>query len=120
MSGTATSNKGLAMGNADLPVWYKEKDPTGRGVDNRNEGRSQMSASLTQQLGGWFLSVAFKAQDPNSVQLRKEIHHLAQDPDVLVVPSNQRDDFAERAEAANGISLAEFIQRKKALNNQTR
>jgi hypothetical protein len=118
MSGTV--QKGMAVGNADLPVWYKEKDPTGRGVDNRNEARSQLSASLTQQLGGWFLSVGFKGMDPNSTQLRKEITHLAHDPNVLVMPSNQRDDLAERAEAANGISLAEYMQRKRELNAQTR
>jgi hypothetical protein len=115
MAGIA--QKGLAVGNADLPVWYKEKDVTGRGVNNRDERRSQLSPSLTQRLGGWFLSTAFNNVDENSTQLRKEIKNLANDPNVLIVPSNQReeDEYDVRATELNHLSMQEFTEAKKSL-----
>ncbi len=92
------AQRGQAQGNADLPVWYKDKDPTGRGVANRNEKASQLSPSRTQRLGAWFLSTAFKTPDPASRQLRKELRQLAHDPNVLIEPSRKRseDDYDER------------------------
>lgn len=117
MSGIA--QKGFAVGNADIPVWYKDKDVTGRGVDNRDERRSQRSSSVTQRLGGWFLSTAFKEADPNSLQLRKEVKQLANDPNVLIIPSYQRDDLQERILALNNMqSIEEFTERKQALDKQ--
>jgi hypothetical protein len=117
MAGVA--QKGLAVGNADLPVWYKEKDSTGRGVDNRDERRSQLSPSLTQRLGGWFLSTAFKSTDENSAQLRDEIKHMAHDPNVLIVPSNQREEeeYDVRATELNHLSIKEFADVKKSLGH---
>jgi hypothetical protein len=127
--------KGSAQGNADLPVWYKEKDPTGRGVDNRDERKSQRSASLTQRLGGWFLSTALntievnpetheavRVPEPNSAQLRREIRHLAHDPNVLITPSYQRDDdeYDARATALNGLTFEQYVAEKRAIDNQTR
>jgi len=106
---------GQAIGNADLPVWYQEKNEKGRGVANRNEVSSQRSASLTQQLGNWFLSTRFPELDPDSSILRKEIKRLAHDDDVLVIPSYQRDDFIERVESINGIEFEEYKKRKLAL-----
>lgn len=110
--------RGGAVGNADLPVWYKEKDKTGRGVSNRDERLSQRSHSLTQRLGGWFLSTAFTEIDPSSRQLREEIKHLAHDPNVLIVPSYQRDDLDERAESLNKMNFDEFMAAKQKIDNQ--
>src|SRR5690606_903358 len=90
-----TTTVGGAIGNADLPVWYKEKDIRGRGVGNRDERISKQSDSRTQRLGAWFLSTRLAIDDPDSAQLRKELHQLAQDVEkhkVLVVPSMDRDD----------------------------
>lgn len=110
-----------ATGNADLPVWYKENDITGRGVSNRNEQVSQRSPSLTQRLGGWFLSTAFEDMDPSSRQLRQEIHQLAEDvknQNILVVPSLRRDadDFNERATRLNNMAFEEFVAEKRELD----
>lgn len=112
--------KGMAVGNADLPVWYKEKDPTGRGIDNRDERKSQRSSSMTQRLGSWFLSTAFENPDPNSNQLRQEIHQLARDPNVLVTPSSTRpvEDTIKRATVLNDLTLEEYLARKRELSEQ--
>ena len=116
MSGTAT--KGTAVGNADIPIWYKEKDETGRGVGNRNEAKSRMSPSMTQRLGGWFLSTTLP-NDGNAKQLRKELSMLASDAvehKVVFKPSTERDmnDIEERIERYNGMSVQEFVAHKKA------
>ncbi|HSH17954.1 MAG TPA: hypothetical protein VK978_01085 [Candidatus Saccharimonadales bacterium] len=119
----SVTQKGTAVANADLPVWYKEKSERGRGVGNRNERASQNSHSRTQRLGGWFLSTTFKEPDPASVQLRKELAYLAHDPDVLVAPSIKRDedDQDERiARFNNGMTLKEFIQQKRAQSEQNK
>jgi hypothetical protein len=110
------AQRGNAQGNADLPVWYKDKIVTGRGVSNRNERLSQKSPSRTQRLGGWFLSTAFEQPDPSSVQLRKELKQLAHDPNVLVEPSRIRpeDDQDERIERFNGMTPKEFFAKRKA------
>jgi hypothetical protein len=114
MSGIAQKNG--AIGNADLPVWYKSDDVTGRGVGNRNPGLSQHSLSTTQRLGGWFLSTAFPTPDAKSLQLRAEIKELAHDPNVLIVPSYQRDDLEERAEHLNDMPFDKFVAAKRELD----
>lgn len=112
--------KGMAVGNADLPVWYKEKDPSGRGIDNRDERKSQRSSSMTQRLGSWFLSTTFEHPDPSSNQLRNEINLLAHDPNVLITPSPTRsvEDTIQRATTLNGLTLEEYLERKRKLNEQ--
>ena len=115
--------RGQAMGNADLPVWYKENEALGRGVGNRDERKSKLSPSLTQQLGSWFLSTSFSRQGINDVaaeQLRAELKHLSQDVkdgSVLFVPSKYRDDegWEERATRINKLSVEEFQLAKQAL-----
>lgn len=112
MGGVATKNKGLAVGNADLPVWYKDKDTDGndyqygRGVGNRLRDPSDSnSENLTQRLGRWFLSTRFPKPDQESLQLRRELHQLANDPIVPIRPSLQRDDedYIERVQRLNGM-----------------
>lgn len=89
MSGIAT--KGTAIGNADLPVWYKEDSEYGRGIANRlRDPGSSKSANLTQRLGGWFLSTRFATPDLESLQLRRELHQLANDPNIPVRISANR------------------------------
>ena len=115
------TQRGRTMGNADLPVWYKENSVFGRGVGNRDERSSLRSNSLTQRLGAWFLSTRFEKPDPLSLQLRRELHSLAHDPEVLIVPSYNREDFDDRAMALNGLrGMTAFKRRKKALDDQKR
>jgi hypothetical protein len=107
-----------ATGNPDLPVWYKEDEVRGRGVGNRNEVVSQNSTSRTQRLGAWFLSTRLSDRDTKADQLRREVKQLASDVrsrNTLVIPSVKRDDYYERVERLNGISLEEFITRKRQL-----
>lgn len=119
MSGVATKNG--AVGNADLPVWYKEKDVRGRGIGNRDERVSRQSKSLTQRLGSWFLSTALEQDErESSDQLRREIRQLAEDVrshDVLVVPSLWRsdDDYDARAEQLNDMTFEEYKTAKQKL-----
>ena len=110
--------KNNATGNADLPVWYSDKTEEGRGVGNRNIDRSHLSASETQRLGAWFLSVAPDKPDLKSQQLRREIHQLAIDASkgrILVEPSRERDDYEDRALRFNNVdSIGDFVRQRKA------
>lgn len=110
------AQRGLAQGNADLPIWYKERDVTGRGINNRDERASQVSGSRTQRLGSWFLSTRFSKPDPVSLQLRKELRQIVQDPNVLKEPSRVRDedDQDERIRRFNGMEPREFFAKRKA------
>jgi hypothetical protein len=117
--GGITMRKG-AVGNADLPVWYKESTEYGRGVGNRDETKSRMSHSMTQRLGGWFLSTTLKG-DKDAAQLRKEMKMLAHDAaehNFLFLPSIERDqeDMDERTARYNGMPLDDVIAAKKAAN----
>lgn len=97
------ARKGSAVGNADLPVWYKEDDEYGRGVGDRaHDHPDRRSDNLTQRLGSWFLSTRFAKPDGKALQLRREIKHLAEHPDVPIRPSYERDDVFERLETLNG------------------
>lgn len=140
MKGTVTKGdrrSGQAQGNADLPVWYQESSPFGRGVGNRDERNSQLSKSRTQRLGGWFLSTPLPKHkleeknettgelkvkeilDPGSTLLRTELHQLAKDVRqgrVLVAPSIMREDFEKRVSLLNdGMSVEKFVQKKREL-----
>lgn len=113
-----------AIGNADLPVWYREDMVEGRGVGNRNEKISLRSKSRAQRLGAWFLSTKLPAPDPRSARLRKEIHQLGNDvrrANVFVEPSTLREeaDFDRLALGLNHLrSLAEYRTLKARLRKQ--
>ncbi len=93
MSGVASRN--LASGNADLPVWYKQDDPRGRGVNDRMKNPvGQHTNTTTQQLGAWFLSTRFSTPDEASLLLRRELKQLAHDPEVPYKISPDRYDIS--------------------------
>lgn len=126
MKGVA-ANKTGGVGNADLPVWYRDDTPYGRGIGNRNIDASLSSPNSTQRLGAWFLSAALRHRniegervpDRLSVQLRSELHQLAEDTKngkVFIEPSRLRDidDAKERALRYNQLdSLQEYMQQKR-------
>ena len=97
------ATKGAATGNADLPVWYKSDEESGRGVGNRQAEKRHASSNITQRLGAWFLSTRFPKPDEAALQLRREFHELATHPDVPLRPSNDRDidDIISRLEEWN-------------------
>ena len=107
--------KGTATGNADLPVWYNSRSEYGRGVGNRDFGRSSRSESITQRLGAYFLSTRMPEEDPLSMKLRREIKQLAHDPSVLIQPSFQRDDFLEKGSELNNMTPDQFYDALKRL-----
>ena len=93
---------GIAFGNADLPVWYREDTIYGRGVGDRQYESNITPISLTQKLGQYFLSSRLPVpQDPLSSQLRKELHQLATHPDVPIRPNSLRNDYNERITRLN-------------------
>ncbi|MGY1829065.1 hypothetical protein ACI8AA_01405 [Geodermatophilus sp. SYSU D01180] len=118
MGGLTT--RGTATGNADIPVWYSDTTVLGRGVGNRNIDASLKSPHPTQRLGAWFLSTRLPTPDPLSARLRLEIRQLAADAragNVLIEPSPRRpeEDYDERVHRLNGLTIKEFIDRKRLL-----
>ncbi len=98
---------GVSIGNADLPVWYRDDSEYGRGVANRlRDPSDSQSKNLTQKLGRWFLSTRFPEVDQSSLKLRKEMAQLAHSPDVPFRPSVNREleDYEERLARLNGVS----------------
>ncbi len=122
MGGVTAKNRGMAVGNADLPVWYSDERQDGRGVGNRNVDLSLESKNRTQKLGAWFLSTVPRQTDTRALQLRSEMHQLAQDArdgKIVIEPSRDRDDFEERALRLNHVSTtAEYVARKNRLHGQ--
>lgn len=120
--GGMTSNKSGAIGNAETPVWYSDTTELGRGIGNRNIDLSGSSKNPTQRLGAYFLSNALKEPDSRSIQLRRELHQLAEDArsgKVLVVPSTMRElqDYDERAMRLNKVgSIDEYAVLKHSLD----
>lgn len=98
--------------NRDLPVWYKEKDRTGRGIDDRDDRLSGQSKNTTQRLGAWFLSRRFPEPDQDALKLRKEFKQLAHNPDVPVLASYSRPDYIARITKLNGDAPFEEILAK--------
>lgn len=96
--------KGFAVGNADLPVWYDVHSEFGRGVANR--GKTKPITDVQRQ-GARFLSSRFDEVDTRALQLRKELKHLARNPDVPYRPSADRDDYIERVERYNNRPFVE-------------
>ncbi|HVW22992.1 MAG TPA: phosphoribosyltransferase family protein [Candidatus Saccharimonadales bacterium] len=111
---------GPTWANADLPVWYVSGSEYGRGVGNREPYRSQKSPSITQRLGGHFLSTRLAKSDEGALKLRQELKKLAHDKNVLIVPSGERiddPDYELRATALNGLKRWDaFLKRKQKLN----
>jgi hypothetical protein len=122
MGGLVTRGKGLAVGNADLPVWYSDTTEMGRGIGNRNVDLSLQSTNQAQRLGAYFLSTALQEPDSLSSILRRELHQLAEDTrtgKVFVEPSLQRNeaDYDERALRLNNLdSFRDYIAQKRQHN----
>lgn len=104
-----------ARANADLPVWYRQDTVHGRGVNNRYDNSSNQSSNRTQRLGAWFLSTRFPTVDKLSTQLRKEIHHLASDPQVPYIPTTNRDDYEERVGELNNSDRTTVEKRMREI-----
>lgn len=102
--------EGDAIGNADLPVWYRDdtKDPKneiGRGVGNRviyPDGHPSQH----------FLSRRFSEPDQKSLRLREDFKELTarlQEGEVLYVPYDARDTLDQEGKSRkyNQLSFVE-------------
>lgn len=103
-----------AIGNADLPVWYRQDTELGRGVGDRLADLigSRPTANPTQLRGRWFLSSRLPHPDARGLQLRRELQQLIRSPDVPIRPAVLRDDLAERLEWLNGGEPVAAIMRR--------
>ena len=124
------SDRRLANGHKEVPVWYNEDTPYGRGVDNKNVAKSFLSPSSRQQDGYRFLSTPFGSlteqdgqtkinyeQDAGSNRLRTEIHHMVEDFRSGAIPVNvEYDDAIEDYIAADKrvIDLLHEIRQAEA------
>ncbi len=119
------SKSGQTM-NAEVPLWYSDKQITGRLVANIDSSKSQQSVSLTQKLGRFFLSTRFKdGPDQAGLQLKKEIFQLAHDvknnnlPFVPGILDDQygQESIEQRIARINNISVEEFIELRRQTGN---
>lgn len=111
---SATINYKGARRALEAPVWYNDRTEYGRGIGNRADvsGRRSITENMNQRRGKLFLSTRFPRPDGQALQLRKELHHLATQPDVPVIPSNRRpDEFDKRLSAWNGADANNVIRR---------
>lgn len=104
---------GGARVNMDLPIWYQEINPHGRGVADRNEKLSEISNTRTQRIGRMWLSARFPYQDGLGLQLRREMHQLGDEVRegiIPVIPSGLRSIVATEKiiNDVNNLSLAEY------------
>lgn len=108
------TTKEQAVGNKDLPVWYKQDEIYGRGIGNRSPYRSIKSDNTTQRLGAWFLGTRLPKSDKNALQLRKEFKALAADPEIPIIPSvrRPREQRIARLIRLNGVETQEDAVKK--------
>lgn len=116
-------NKDGAIGNADLPIWYKNDklDPAnevGRGVKNRTTNQAELDANPSK----YFLSRRFAVPDQRSLRLREDLHALAQSvgenvpyiPHLLARSDESREN---RSEIINKRPLLEVELARKAIKD---
>lgn len=104
--------------NIDLPIWYKDHDPTGRLVADRSIKASEVSASKRQRRGMSFLSTLFTTPDQSGRQLKREMQMVANDVErgtIPVTPGGERSLVAVEAimRDINQVSLEEFVALKR-------
>lgn len=115
--------KAGAIGNADLPVWYKndKTDPAnevGRGVGNRTQNQQELDADPSK----YFLSRRFPVPDQRALRLREDLHKLAglvgNEVPYIPHPLYREEESREvRSEAINRRPLLEVELAKKAIRD---
>jgi len=103
--------------NAEVPLWYSDREITGRLVANIDSSKSVRSPSLTQRLGKLFLSTNFKdGPDEKGLRLKREIHQLATaitNHQIPFVPGVLEDYYGletieQRISRLNGMPFEDF------------
>lgn len=118
MQSTSTRDprSGATIGG-EVPVWYSDREVTGRLVANRDVTKSRNSNSRAQRLGQWWLSTTFRSgPDLKGRQLRKEARWLAEDLREHELPympstswSDSYDAIEDRIERLNGMTFEDYL-----------
>lgn len=105
------------------PVWYSDREVTGRLVGNRDTWKSLSSNSSRQRAGQYWLSTPFKGdRDVKGLQLKEEVKQLAKElatHKMLYMPSLNWDStsiekVADRIERIDGISFEDYVVLRRA------
>ncbi|MBA3757987.1 hypothetical protein H0X09_03975 [Candidatus Saccharibacteria bacterium] len=105
--------------NTQLPVWYSDRETTGRLVGNRDTSRSGASNSSRQRTGKYWLSAPFREPDLKGRQLKREVYQLAEDlrnHKLLYMPSGSWEPIEpvdDRIERINGIGIEQYIDLRR-------
>ncbi len=110
------SKSGALIGESG-PVWYSDREVTGRLVGNRNSAKSAASSSRRQQRGKFWLGSPFEEKDYKGLRLKREVEWLAEDLSnnkLIYMPSldwteSSPEPLEQRIERINGISKQEYI-----------
>ena len=107
-----------------LPVWYSDRDKTGRGVADRDTTKSLSSPSARQRYGAYWLSTRFRdGVDEKGLQLRKECAMLARELrehriPYIPGPIWPSDQMIERIQDFNGMPVQDFIKLRKRATDE--
>jgi hypothetical protein len=106
-----------AVVGGEVPVWYSDRQVTGRLVANRDSTKSLRSNSSRQRAGKYWLSTNFRDPDLSGRQLKKEAKQLAQDlkqHKIIFMPSpmwsRELEPVSERIARIDGIPIDEYVQ----------
>lgn len=126
MFGTSRRDKSGNKIGTEVPVWYSDRETTGRLVANRDTNKSDNSNSSRQRVGRYWLSTPFREPDTKGLQLKKEVAWLAddlRDHKLIYMPApswpESIDPVENRIERINGITIEEYVTlRREARDNE--
>ena len=102
------------------PVWYSDREVTGRLVNDRDTARSSRSPSVRQRTGRYWLSTTFRQRDEKGLKLKAEIGLMAEElarhelPYMPALWSDDTDSVVKRIERINGITIEEYVGLKQS------
>jgi len=115
LGGTVEDRKSGARYGSEVPVWYSDREVTGRLVGNRDTSKSNRSNSYRQRVGRYWLSTPFREPDIKGRRLKEEVGWMAsdlQDHKLIYMPSHlwsgSFDSTDDRIERLNGIDVSEY------------
>ncbi len=111
---------GKGIGNADVPVWYRDdstdiKLTPGRGVGNR------LPDGVITDPRQFFLSTRLPERDERALRLREDFKKLATDvvsSEVVYAPSKSRDDEDDRTRAISGLPYKRVLTVRSAIRER--
>ncbi len=102
--------------NSEIPVWYSDREVTGRLIANRDSSKSNQSNSQRQRIGRFWLSTAFREPDHQGIELKREVKLMAEElknHNLPYLPSPLWDEETEpvedRIKRINGMTVEEYV-----------